>query len=131
MEEQAKTTEPSVSPKDQPGYGKPGRHSWKIEGKRSARNVRRLFGVVGNMRAHQDRVAALSEYLAPKVRRVLLRDYKRELAANPRDKRPAGEPARAQRRAELKAYARKVDVSPRLVWATYQAEKRKVLQSAA
>lgn len=121
--------------KDQPGYGKPGMHSWKIEGLRSRRNARRLARMASSMdqkRAHDDRALALGEYLSPKTRAQLLKNYKRELAEGSIVKAPSkAEPARAARRAELRAYARKVDVHPRLVWQTYQAEKRKTLTARA
>lgn len=131
MEQQAELGQ-TPDKQDQPGYGKPGRHSWKIERQRGWRNTRRLMGGHPlSARQREDRAAALSEYLPPRLRARLLRNYKREQLAITQVKRPAGEPARAQRRAELKTYARKTGISPRRVWSTYQDEKRKGLQKAA
>lgn len=125
-------TEPTdeTPKKDQPGYGKPGRHSWKIEGKRSARNMRRQTRWPGlGARAASDREAALSEWLPPRVRATLLIDYKRERAANP----PAPvqvEPDRSYRRAQLRDYThrnRQVSTNARYsfqeVWREYQRLK--------
>jgi hypothetical protein len=132
MDQKAEAT--TTDKQDQPGYGKPGRHSWKTEGLRSRRNTRRLAGVASSWeqkRAQQDRALALGEYLSPIVRARLLKAYKRELSESGKPVRSPAEPPRAQRRAELRTYARKVHVHPRLVWATYQGEKRKGLQKAA
>lgn len=64
--------------------------------------------------------------------RGLTPSYKRELAEGSITKAEAkSEPPRAQRRLELRAYARKVHVHPRLVWQTYQVEKQKGLTAQA
>lgn len=126
-------TEPTdeTPKKDQPGCGKPGRHSWmkppQLRTKRQMPGRGMMTRAVN--KAWQDRNAARGEYLPPRVRAALLRDYKRERAANP----PAPvqvEPDRSYRRAQLRDYThrnRQVSTNVRYsfqeVWREYQRLK--------
>ena len=119
--------------KDDPNYGKPGKHSWKIEGRTSARTLRRMQHLASSYaqkRAADDRAEALSEFLTPKARAQLLRVWQSEKTQRPEFRGQAAEPGRAERRASLKAYAREQLVPFRMVWASYQYEKQKALTSS-
>ena len=113
--------------KNQPGYGKPGKHSWKTEGLRSRRNARRLARMASSMeqkKAADDRALALGECLTPKTRAELMRNYKRELAEGSITKTASkAELPRAKRRAYLREYAHKFHKPVREAWQAYQRLK--------